>query len=135
MCYRLGDRNGNPLQYSCLENPRDRGVWWAAVYGVALGRTRLNWLSSSSYLLVLKHLLVIYRLFIHFEVIPPWGMKEVFLSLQTVGCLGLMGRQTGILYDMFSSADLSPNSFFSLCHAASVLTNSSVPITRMVSLL
>ena len=40
--------NGNPLQGSCLENPRDRGAWWAAVYGVAQSRTRLKWLSSSS---------------------------------------------------------------------------------------
>ena len=40
--------NGNPLQYSCLENPRDRGAWWAAVYGVAQSRTRLKRLSSSS---------------------------------------------------------------------------------------
>ena len=40
--------NGNPLQCSCLENPRDRGVWWAAVSGVAQSRTRLKRLSSSS---------------------------------------------------------------------------------------
>ena len=40
--------NGNPLQRSCLENPRDGGVWWAAVYGVAQIRTRLKRLSSSS---------------------------------------------------------------------------------------
>ena len=40
--------NGNPLQCSCLENPRDGGAWWAAVYGVAQSRTRLKWLSSSS---------------------------------------------------------------------------------------
>ena len=39
---------GNPLQCSCLENPRDRGAWWAAVYGVAQSRTRLKLLSSSS---------------------------------------------------------------------------------------
>ena len=31
----IGEENGNPLQYSCLENPRDGGAWWAAVYGVA----------------------------------------------------------------------------------------------------
>ena len=37
-----GERNGNPLQCSCLENPRDRGDWWAAVYGVAQSRTRLK---------------------------------------------------------------------------------------------
>ena len=35
-------RNGNPLQCSCLENPRDGGAWWAAVYGVAQSRTRLK---------------------------------------------------------------------------------------------
>ena len=40
--------NGNPLQCSCLENPRDRGAWWAAIYGVAQSWTRLKWLSSSS---------------------------------------------------------------------------------------
>ena len=40
--------SGNPLQCSCLENPRDGGAWWAAVYGVAQSRTRLKWLSSSN---------------------------------------------------------------------------------------
>ena len=44
----VGEGNGNPLQCSCLENPRDRGAWWAAVYGVAQSRTQLKWLSSSS---------------------------------------------------------------------------------------
>ena len=44
----IGEGNGNPLQCSCLENPRDGGAWWAAVYGVAQSRTRLKWLSSSS---------------------------------------------------------------------------------------
>ena len=44
----IGEGNGNPLQCSCLENPRDGGAWWAAVYGVAQSRTRLRWLSSSS---------------------------------------------------------------------------------------
>ena len=43
-----GEGNGNPFQYSCLENPRDRGAWWAAVYGVAQSQTRLKRLSSSS---------------------------------------------------------------------------------------
>ena len=44
----IGEGNGNPLQCSCLENPRDGGAWWAAVFGVAQSRTRLKWLSSSS---------------------------------------------------------------------------------------
>ena len=44
----IGEGNGNPLQYSWLENPRDRGVWWAAVIGVTQSQTRMTWLSSSS---------------------------------------------------------------------------------------
>ena len=42
----IGEGNGNPLQCSCLENPRDGGAWWAAVYGVSQSRTRLKCLSS-----------------------------------------------------------------------------------------
>ena len=44
----IGEGNGNPRRCSCLENPRDGGAWWAAVYGVAQSRTRLKQLSSSS---------------------------------------------------------------------------------------
>ena len=46
-------KNGNPFQCSCLENPRDGGAWWAAVYGVAQSQTRLKRLSSSSILIKL----------------------------------------------------------------------------------
>ena len=42
----IGEGNGNPLQCSCLENPRDRGAWWAAVYGVTQSQTQLKWLSN-----------------------------------------------------------------------------------------
>ena len=44
----IGEGNGNPVQRSCLENPRDRGAWWAAVYGVTQSQTQLKRLSSSS---------------------------------------------------------------------------------------
>ena len=44
----IGEGNGNPLQCSCLENPRDGRAWWAAVYGVSQSQTRLKRLSSSS---------------------------------------------------------------------------------------
>ena len=44
----VGEGNGNPLQCSCLENPRDGGAWWPGVYGVTQSQTRLKWLSSSS---------------------------------------------------------------------------------------
>ena len=40
--FNSGEGNGTPLQYSCLENPMDGEAWWAAVHGVAEGRTRLN---------------------------------------------------------------------------------------------
>ena len=42
----IGEGNGNPLQCSCLENPRDGGAWWAAIYGISQSRTRLKRLSS-----------------------------------------------------------------------------------------
>ena len=44
----IGEGNGNPLQCSCLQNPRDGGAWWAAIYGVAQSWTRLTQLSSSN---------------------------------------------------------------------------------------
>ena len=44
----IGEETGNSLQYSYLENPRDRGAWWAAVYGVAQSQIRVKQLSSSS---------------------------------------------------------------------------------------
>ena len=44
----IGEGNGNPLQCSCLENPRDWGAWWVAVCGITQSLTRLKWLSSSS---------------------------------------------------------------------------------------
>ena len=46
-----GAGNGNPLQYSCLENPMDRGAWWATVHGVTESQM---WLSSTIYILLLK---------------------------------------------------------------------------------
>ena len=56
---RIGEGNGNPLQCSCLKNPRDGGAWWAAIYGVTQSQTRLKRLSSSSlYLLILFSYLV-----------------------------------------------------------------------------
>ena len=46
-----GEGNGTPLQYSCLENPRDGRAWWAAIYGVAQSRTRLSDLAAAEYFL------------------------------------------------------------------------------------
>ena len=70
-----GERNGNPLQCSCLENPRDGGAWWAAVSGVTQSRTRLKRLSSSSSSIVL-YLYYVYFTKLFAEVSNMW------LSLQ-----------------------------------------------------
>ena len=50
----LGEGNGTPLQYSCLENPMDGGAWWAAVHGVAKSRTRLSDLTFTFHFHVLE---------------------------------------------------------------------------------
>ena len=50
----IGEGNGNPLQCSCLENPRDVGAWWAAIYEDAQSQTWLKWLSSSSSVIPLE---------------------------------------------------------------------------------
>ena len=48
-----GERNGNPLQYSCLENPMDHGAWWATVHGAAKSRTLLSdFTSLASYVML-----------------------------------------------------------------------------------
>ena len=48
-----GEGNGNPLQYSCLGNPMDRGAWWAAVHGVAKSRTRLSMHTYTLYIIIM----------------------------------------------------------------------------------
>ena len=53
----IGEGNGNPLQCSCLENPRDGGAWWAAVHGVTQSQTWLKWLSSSTCYFIISNLI------------------------------------------------------------------------------
>ena len=55
----IGEGNGNPLQCSCLENPRDGRAWWAAIYGVAQSQTRLKWVGSSSSIKLLQSSLTV----------------------------------------------------------------------------
>ena len=64
----IGEGNGNPLQYSCLENPRDGGAWWAAVYGVTQSQTQLKRLSSSSRILK--------------EITPEYSLEGLMLKLK-----------------------------------------------------
>ena len=80
----IGEGNGNPLRCSCLENPRDREAWWAAVYGVAQSRTRLKWLSSSSRVTSLS-------LFTFMQWRRKWQPTPVFLPGESQGRGSLMG--------------------------------------------
>ena len=70
----IGEGNGNPLQCSCLENPREGGAWWAAVYGVAQSWTRLKRLSSSSSIYMCVIIWFAYHFFLHcLTLVPPSG--------------------------------------------------------------
>ena len=72
LSYTYGERNGNPLPCSCLENPRDGGAWWAAVSGVAQSRTRLKLFNSSSRM-------CLYFWFLHFNLDSIFEMFEYSL--------------------------------------------------------
>ena len=82
----IGEGNGNPLQCSCLENPRDGGTWWAAVSGVTQSWTWLKQLSSSSTVEIIKFstglcLLISRRLhFFFLKKLKDQGQREHFLS-------------------------------------------------------
>ena len=92
----VGEGNGNPLQCSCLENPRDRGAWWVAVYAVARSRTRLKQLSSSSSSIGKEPACRYRRLGFHpwVEKIPwrrKWQPTPVFLPRESHGQGSLVG--------------------------------------------
>ena len=77
----FGEGNGNPLQCSCLENPRDGGAWWAAIYGVTQSRSRLKRLSSSS-MIILPMLIIIPRLLYSGFSFSFWKKSENILRSQ-----------------------------------------------------
>ena len=59
-----GGGHGNPLQYSCLENPKNRGAWWAAIYAVAQSQKQLNQLSNSSSSYIVFNIAILYILYL-----------------------------------------------------------------------
>ena len=101
----IAEGNGNPLQCSCLENPRDGRAWWAAVYGVAQSRTRLKRLSSSS------------------RVRPGRGTDSSVMTLQSkvvvfhlLSCVWLLAAPWTIAHQAsLSSTILSPRVFWDSC--------------------
>ena len=88
----IGEGNGNPLQCSCLENPRDQEAWWAAVSGVAQSWTRLKRLSSSS------SMDVIWRW--------KWQPTPVFLPGKSHGWRSLAGYSPGVRKDLDTTEQL-----------------------------
>ena len=80
----IGEGNGNPLQCSCLENPRDGGAWWASIYGVAQSRTRLKRLSSSSSSSSSVCEVLSLAFDLHFPVAGCWESSCVYWSLKKV---------------------------------------------------
>ena len=68
----VGEGNGTPLQYSCLENPMDGGAWWAAVHGVAEGRTRLSDFTSTFHFHALEKAMAAHPVFLPGES-QGWG--------------------------------------------------------------
>ena len=81
----IGEGNGNPLQYSCLENPWDGGAWWAAVYGGTQGWTRLKRRSSSSRLSFPSNLSSLFfmklKLTFHSDLMSPRKHSQTLCSL------------------------------------------------------
>ena len=78
----IGEGNGNPLQCSCLETPRDGGAWWTAVYGVTQSRTRLKRLSRlSKCFLKVNFLSRIFCLLIHNVIPGAFGFKYSILLI------------------------------------------------------
>ena len=99
--------NGNPLQCSCLENPRDRGAWWAAIYGVAQSWTRLKQLSSSSSNSA-------YKLNKQGDNIQPWHTPFPILNQSIVPCPVLIGCSVSPLFLFHSFLIYHFVSWFSL---------------------
>ena len=77
----FGEGNGNPLQCSCLENLRDGGAWWAAIYGVTQSWTPLKWLSSSSrWVFISKVMSLIFNMMSRFVIAFLPGSKHLLIS-------------------------------------------------------
>ena len=93
----IGEGNGNPLQCSCLENARDGGAWWAAIYGVAQSQTRLKRLScssSSSQQAPLPYFLGVFQLF---SVLCPFLLLLLFFFFLIAFRIRLTGTTKTLL--------------------------------------
>ena len=91
----IGEGNGNPLQCSCLENPRDGGACWAAVYGVAQNRTRLKRLSSSSSSVSFSVICLAY--------LKNLGINRCCIECKIQACVGLLLLDIYVIWKAYLS--------------------------------
>ena len=134
----IGEGNGNPLQCSCLENPRDSGAWWAVVYGVAQSWTRLKRLSSSSSLVITflprsKHLLISWLQLQCAVILEPRKIKSATVSTVSPSvCHEVMGPDAMIL--VFWMLSFKPTlSLSSFTFIKRLFNSSSLSAIRVVS--
>ena len=100
----IGEGNGNPLQCSCLENPRDRGAWWAVIYGVTQSWTRLKRLSSSFLMVSYSWALLIqYSLFKRITM-KIWLFHSLLITTFSV----ILNMQTSLWGQSSAWCDISP---------------------------
>ena len=108
-----GGRHGNPLQYSLLENPMDRGAWWAAVHGVTRSWTRLRWLSMQ----VRYFLSLVWRSFCHWKLMLILSFSRKWKQVsQCVSCWTSATRK--LVSNLPSLLSLSGTEEHLLCFAA-----------------
>ena len=91
----IGEGNGNPPQCSCLENPRDGGACWAAVYGVAQNRTRLKRLSSSSSIVSFSVICLAY--------LKNLGINRCCIECKIQACVGLLLLDIYVIWKAYLS--------------------------------
>ena len=95
-----GEGNGNPLQYSCLENPRDRGAWQAAVHGIV--RVGHNLVSKPPPLITLLHVCVCAYAYVYYHL--------VFMTLSVTMCISILTTYRKIIFENFKTNNLAiPN--------------------------
>ena len=122
----IGEGNGNPLQYSCLENPMDRGAWWAAVHGVAPSRTRLSNFTSTFHFPALEKEMATHSSVLAWR-IPgtgePGGLPSIVISTIFI----LPTQEHGISLHLFYVIFDFFHQFSSVQFSHSVMSNSLQP--------
>ena len=119
VAYFTGEGNGTPLQYSCLENPMDRGAWKAAVHGVAKGRTRLSDLTFTFHFHALKEEMATHSSVLAWRIpgtgesggLPSLGLHKVGHDWSDLAAAAAAYFTHNNLYILISFPNLAPPHF------------------------